>query len=164
MEKNKEFKYKLSGKWRFFHLTYATMLCVFVILFFSIALSRDTTFFQKWIMAPIFIIISIVYARREISRALTETLVITPSGVEYATFDFNLFSKWGDIKRIAKERDYFIKVTGICVDKATSEIRKSNLGTTNSEFFIPISTFSKNWEDSEVGKQIRKYAPQLFDQ
>lgn len=29
--------------------------------------------------------------------------------------------------------------------------------------FIPLSIFAKNWRDSDLGQQIRQYAPHLFD-
>jgi hypothetical protein len=29
--------------------------------------------------------------------------------------------------------------------------------------FVPLSIFAKNWRDSDLGQQIRQYAPHLFD-
>jgi hypothetical protein len=29
--------------------------------------------------------------------------------------------------------------------------------------FIPLSPFDKNWRDSELGQQIKQYAPHLFE-
>ncbi|HAE60390.1 MAG TPA: hypothetical protein DCG54_13015 [Anaerolineae bacterium] len=29
--------------------------------------------------------------------------------------------------------------------------------------FIPLSTFAKNWRDSDLGQQIKQYAPHLFE-
>lgn len=92
-------------------------------------------------------------------------LVISPEGIEYHQVGYNVRTTWNNLARIEKIRAGRIMVDGLTlyepalyVDKWLSGIKYIQ---TRGQV-IPLSLFKHDWLDSELGQDIKKYAPHLF--
>jgi hypothetical protein len=112
-----------------------------------------------------FTIISAVYWIRK------ENIVISSEGIEYDGPDVAFGTKWKNIEKISSGWYFPIKPEGLIVDKSSIRTTKMAIGTVkrfplwifSRKVFIPLSCFSNNWRDSELGQQIKQYAPHLFE-
>ncbi len=115
---------------------------------------------KAWFIS-FFVFAGALYA---IIHALTERIIVSPSGITIQVLDFATSLKWEDAVQI--------KQYPIFNYEALSFQGKVNItdtqGTPNSEIFwdnpsINLSRYSENWRDSEIGQQIKQYAPHLFE-
>ena len=97
-----------------------------------------------------------------------EQLIISEGGIEHESFGYRLHSKWVNTKYI-KSIGTLGHINGINVlpDNLFPWLKLpirwlANI-TSQGEYFIPLSMFDINWRDSELGQQIKQYAPHLFD-
>jgi hypothetical protein len=85
-----------------------------------------------------------------------QSITISPDGIFYYIRPF---------LKIEVGWDGFQK-TGTFLFREGLFIKESYL-LANGKFlfitFIPLSIFSKNWRDSDLGRQIKRYAPHLFE-
>jgi len=97
-------------------------------------------------------------------------IVVSASGVVWNGPGFTLSTHWKHIVRISHRVYGFSIQEGLTVTKITVQIHKTGIGYLPTPWhippvrpFIPLSCFFDNWRDSELGKQIRQYAPHLFE-
>ncbi len=122
-------------------------------------------------LQPVFIAFVLIGLFLEIPTILFfgKSITISVDGIEYRLglkrMCFRLKIGWNGFRRIGRfgfteglfiNNHYFLRLThSFLPDWETY----SNFAT---YFFIPLSIFSENWCDSELGQQIKQYAPHLF--
>jgi hypothetical protein len=95
---------------------------------------------------------------------------INDTGVEYNSARVVFQAEWQDLEKISFGWHEQIKQEGIVVDKLRLKTKNSFQELPSKEFFlanstkvfIPLSCFSETCRDSELGLQIKQYAPHLF--
>ena len=111
-----------------------------------------------------------------IKNITSEHIVLSDTGIEYHRFGATYNVNWENLEEI-NTRWIILpllmmppKQEGICIDPSLIRITEWWLGYDtcysyerwNKEMFIPLSIFSENWRESELGRQIKQYAPHLF--
>lgn len=104
-----------------------------------------------------------------------ESIVLTENNIVYTTSGITIRAYWNDIEEIKR---IFIYVFGsrqdcLVIDQSKVKITSTDLrgqflsplsaGWNLQKAIIPLSHFAPNWRDSELGQQIKQYAPHLFD-
>jgi hypothetical protein len=99
----------------------------------------------------------------------SEHIVISNNGIEYHRLGLTFNVKWENMKEINGYWSMPFKQEGIYVDPDIIRITEWGLGSYKAyggwsrKAFIPLSKFSENWRDSELGEQIKQHAPHLFE-
>ena len=98
-------------------------------------------------------------------------LVVSEKGVVWNGPGFTLSTTWEHAARISHRVYGFSVQEGLTVTKIMVQIHETGIGylPTPWQFppvrpFIPLSCFVDNWRDSELGQQIKYYAPHLLEQ
>ena len=95
-----------------------------------------------------------------------EHIILTENEITFCRLGLEFKTRWGNIEAIG----VFLFQEGLYIDKSKIKIMKWFLGTIETymglgqEVFIPLSFYSTHWRDSELGQQIKQYAPHLFEQ
>ena len=102
-----------------------------------------------------------------------EHIVVSEKGIEYYIPGVIFETDWKSIEKISIHWRYGFRHECLLMDNSQIRMKKWSffLGRNLSmpfEFFtrktlIPLSGFSENWRDSELGQQIKQYAPHLFE-
>lgn len=101
-----------------------------------------------------------------------ESITITPETIEYNTPGMILVVKWKDIEEISHCWRFLIRQECLVLDRSNSTIKEWALYANTyshplknylQSVAIPLSCFSENWRDTELGQQIKQYAPHLFE-
>lgn len=110
-----------------------------------------------------FVVISLVSTMYYLNTA---KIIVTENGIEYhAPLVFAIEVVWGTIEEIK----YYWFREGLFVERTSINVKYANRNTYATfmgygrSAFIPLSSFSDNWRDSELGQQIKQYAPHLFE-
>ncbi len=82
---------------------------------------------------------------------LISRIIVSEMTITYKSHGPRLVANWNDILRIGSKDRLFVHMEGLYIP-----------GKSNSNDFIPLSYFSNNWRDSELGQQIKQHAPHLF--
>jgi hypothetical protein len=90
-----------------------------------------------------------------ISIVLNQKLIISRAGIEYHVGWARMEAKWKDVTGLGFRWGPLPRMEGLLVP-ATGE-------RTPFEKFIPLSIFADDWRASELGGQIKKYAPHLLE-
>ena len=141
-----------------------------IILFWSII--GLIIFFSEQVynVLPI-IFIGIVGTIINVRNANTTRIVVFKKGIKWYRSGFIYWTRWEYIAKIS-HRFYGLSIQeGFVVNKLMIHFRKWGIGNITSPWnilflksrpFIPLSCFSNNWHTSELGQQIKEYAPHLF--
>ena len=92
-----------------------------------------------------------------IGIVINQKLVIAHKGIEYHVGLSRIEVRWKDVEKIVSRWDVFPKTEGLIVPKT------GDLPLLLSKLFIPLSLFAENWRESDLGLEIKKHAPHLFD-
>lgn len=105
-----------------------------------------------------------------IIHAYTEKLLLSPSGITLQIIGLQASVKWNDINRIGRVSNF----PGKGFEALFTQ--KEKVSVTNgkgkqvqdpplfNEVSIKLSRYSENWRNSELGQQIKQYAPHLFEE
>jgi hypothetical protein len=101
-------------------------------------------------------------------RVYSEYLTLSENGIIFNTAHNKTKAAWSDVEKTSSSLWWFFKTDGLFVIK--SEFNSKSLSFSslfdkswlNRRRFIPLGIFSDNWRDSELGQQIKQYAPHLF--
>ncbi len=99
----------------------------------------------------------------------TERVTLSDSGIEYHRIGLTFHTKWENLRDINTHWFSFFEQEGISLDPDLIRITEwwqgsyKTYGGWSQKVFIPLSKFSDNWRDSELGQQIKQYAPHLFE-
>jgi len=107
--------------------------------------------------------VSLYFCVMYVYRGFREELIISPQGIRYTTFGYKLFVGWSNVKRMGKIARNGLE--GVYVSAQPNEVQTWMGGTptTEKEFFVPLGIFSKKWQETVIGEQIKQYAPHLFE-
>lgn len=120
----------------------------------------------------LFIIILIVEIRF-VYWIRKENISISDMGIVYDTPGLVLEVKWEDIQNISHCWRFLIRQECLVVDQSHAKIKRWAVYANSyphplknyiQSIAIPLSCFSENWRDSELGQQIKQYAPHLFEE
>ena len=108
-----------------------------------------------------------------IQKIRNEHIVVSEKGIEYHAPGVIFETAWKNIEIISKYWHNGFRQDCLLVDSSQVRMKKwsfflgRNLpmpfGFTLQKTLIPLSGFSENWRDSELGQQIKQYAPHLFE-
>lgn len=131
-----------------------------LVLLFFFTITQSNTF--------CFGIISIYTLFFAIKNILSEHIILSSSGIEYHRVGLTFHTKWESLREVNLHWFTPIEQEGIFVDPDLIRITEwwigsYEYGVWRQKAFIPLSKFSDNWRDSELGQQIKRYAPHLFE-
>ncbi|MEW5830559.1 MAG: hypothetical protein AB1846_16840 [Chloroflexota bacterium] len=157
-------QYFATSKQKLFYTILGTFFLAFSVLFgYVVVESWFTNAFEAFyrITSPLIFLISVSWTLRCFYRGYYEKITLSERGVEYNTLGYVVDIKWNTAKRLGTNWDGFYKSTGLFASDYSMK-KKSWLPNMFKETFIPLSIFSSNWSDSDLGQQIKLYAPHLF--
>lgn len=97
--------------------------------------------------------------------AIQIRLIISPAGIEYYQVGYSVKTTWDNIARIGKIPTGRIMAEGLILSEpalfVSSWLARVKYIQTRGKL-IPLSSFKRNWKASELGQNIKKYAPRLF--
>ncbi|RJP55579.1 MAG: hypothetical protein C4583_00400 [Anaerolineaceae bacterium] len=141
------------------------ILCLVIILGVFGLLQDELRTFQLFCLLPYIILYEVYSIAESLFRVNYEKLLLSPTGIEYHAFSYMVYSEWGDLNRIGNDPSYLRRKTECIVTKSNNVKNRIpfrwlfRMERTNC---IPVSLFFENWRDSELGQQIKQYAPHLF--
>jgi hypothetical protein len=100
-----------------------------------------------------------------------ENISVSDAGIMYDTPGMILEVKWEDIQKISHCWRFLIRQECLIVDQSRVKIKgwaiyANTYSRPFEKYFqsiaIPLTSLSDNWRDSELGQQIKQYAPHLF--
>ena len=99
----------------------------------------------------------------------TSYIVISESGIVWYSLGITFWTRWKYIEKISRRLYCFSIQEGLTINKLMIRLNNKGIGYMPMPWqippvkpFLPLSCFSKNWRDSELGQQIKQYAPHLF--
>jgi hypothetical protein len=133
-------------------LEFAAMTPAAVLIYAGLTNHLDPTPFVAGLFGG-----SFCMATGMIGIVLNQKLVVAHSGIEYHVGLSRIKASWKDVEKIVSRWDVFPKTEGLIVPKT------GELPLLLSKLFIPLSLFAENWRESDLGQEIKKHAPHLFD-
>ena len=107
-----------------------------------------------------------------IQTILNEHVIVSEKGIEYYAPGVIFETDWKSVEQISKYWRKGFRHDCLVIDNSRVRMKKWSFFSgrnlpTPVEFvprktLIPLSGFSDNWRDSELGQQIKQYAPHLF--
>lgn len=101
--------------------------------------------------------------------APTSHIVVSEEGVMWHSPGFTLWARWENLEKISHRFYGFSIQEGLAGTKPMVRINNTGIGFLPTPWqlppvkpFIPLSCFVDNWRNSELGRQIKQYAPHLF--
>jgi len=98
-----------------------------------------------------------------------EKIEISGKGIEYHRLGLTFNTKWENVRELETQWFPPFEQEGILLDPDQIRITEwwsgnyTGYGGWGRKSFIPLSKFSETWRDSELGQQIKQYAPHLFE-
>jgi hypothetical protein len=121
-----------------------------------------TVFLQ---LSPVFIVFVSCLALFMAYSAIQIRLVISPNGIEYYQVGYGVRTSWDNVARIGEIPAGLIMAEGLILYEPALFVGKLFSGVKYIQTrgqVIPLSLFKRDWVDSELGQQIKRYAPHLF--
>jgi hypothetical protein len=107
-----------------------------------------------------------------LGKIRNEHIIVSENGIEYHTPWLIVETKWAGVEKLSFYWHNGFRYECLLVDNSQTRIRKwvfpernpptPFIGMYNKTIF-PLSCFAENWRDSELGQQIKQYAPRLFE-
>ena len=148
--------YYLTSKFKILYAIIATLLTILAYRLFS----------PFYICVGIFAAINLSMFFKNIA---SEKIVISDKGIEYHRLGLTFDTTWKNVREIDTKWFPPFQQEGIPLDPDQIRITEWSTGNytpnvgLSGRSFIPLSKFSENWRDSELGGQIKQYAPHLFE-
>ncbi len=105
-----------------------------------------------------------------VKSIISEHIALSSSGIEYHRLGLTFHAKWENTREINIHWFAPFEQEGIFINSDLIQITEwwqgsyKAYGGWSQRAFIPLSKFSDNWRDSELGRQIKQYAPHLLEQ
>jgi hypothetical protein len=141
--------------WSFLAIGLRELLILFIVMF-----DADKTDFVRHLLF-ILVFVSAIYI---VIQAYTEKIVVSPLGITLHLPGLHVLMKWEDVERISRSRTLGVSYEAIFAPKSKAVITGiQSFGIFGEKVSINLFRYSENWRDSELGQQIRQYAPHLFE-
>lgn len=154
--------YYLTSFWKYYSLLSGSVLLWFVMG----AIAYHGQYFDLVFLASI---LGLADTTRAFYKAPASHITVSRSGVVWHSLGFTLSASWEDIEKISHSIYGFSIQEGLSITKLKVRINEEG-GYLPTPWqspplkpFIPLSCFGDNWRDSELGQQIKQYAPHLFE-
>lgn len=156
-------KFELLYKYKLLNLTIAILWLSFLVgltLYFVPTTSC---------LIPCAILLWVINIPITIRGGNKEYLITNDNTIEYHRLGASFEVNWNDIEKISYRSYLYTRQECLVTDQSKLKIKSMsfwgswyelNSGNNTS---IPISCFAENWRDSELGQQIKQYAPHLFE-
>ncbi len=129
--------------------------------------------FSKFYCLQIYLIGIGLFSIYNINQTIrNEHIVVSEKGIEYHSPGMILEAKWEDIEEISFRWYQGIRNECLLIDNSKIRLKKWSFParyppttlweSLRQKTIIPLSCFSDNWHNSELGQQIKQYAPHLF--
>src|SRR4030095_7268463 len=155
--------YYLTSFWKYYSLLSGSSLFWFILG----AISYQGKSFDFVFLTSILGLIDIALAFYNIP---TSHIVVSEDGVVWHSLGFTLWIRWEDVEKISHQFYGFSIQEGLASTKLMVQINKTGVGYLPTPWqippvkpFIPLSCFVDNWRTSDLGQQIKQYAPHLFE-
>ncbi|MBI5841474.1 MAG: hypothetical protein HZB19_15385 [Chloroflexi bacterium] len=117
------------------------------------------------------LVLGIFYFYSNFHALNDEYLVLDDKAIEYHRRGSIFEIKWSDAEAISPRWFIWGKQDSLIVDKSKVKIQSmSTFGASYltrifnlQETFVPLSCFSENWRNSDLGQQIKQHVPHLFE-
>ena len=96
-----------------------------------------------------------------VRRAIKEHISLSDNGIEYNRPGIIFETKWENIESSGMHWTIAGNQEGFFVDRSKIKLKEWYVGHIRQRVFIPLSCFSNNWRNTELGQQIKQYAPHL---
>lgn len=154
--------YYLTSFWKYYSLLSGSVLFWFILA----AIAYQVKFFDFVFLASM---LGLIDTARTASSIPAPSIVISKHGVAWHSLGFTLSTSWEDIEKISHHMYGLSIQEGLAATRLKLQIHNTGTGylptpwqTPPFKPFIPLSCFVHNWRDSELGGQIKQYAPHLF--
>jgi len=150
--------YYISLRWKIIHTLWSVVTAGLILGAFS--------YFLKFFLI-MYIIFGAIFLVAGIYTLSHTKIIITEKGIEYhVPLAFAYEVLWGNIDEVGYywfREGLFADRNSININYVSRNIYATFMGYRQS-VFIPLSSFSNNWRDSELGQRIKQYAPRLFEE
>ncbi len=118
-------------------------------------------FFHEFILVPWFIFQFFISLMACFYNLDNEKVIVSDDGIEYKALGVNIQAKWSELRMWKNPPRSLRKLETITVENRN--VRRNFTGIfTHYYDVIPIFRFGPKWRNTSLGKEMRKYAPQLF--
>lgn len=151
-------------KVRLFYTGFLVLAALLLGLFVAFRLGKDT---EDQCLRIVLCLGICGWALMSYSWAWHTRLVISPDGIEYCTPYHRIPTTWDNIKSIGRIPMFTSYGEGLFLRQPALQGNKWlnwNARLMQLDRFIPLSPFAEQWRDSELGQDVRRYAPYLFVQ
>jgi len=152
-------EFYVTAKWKLIYGFFAIVSAVGLFLsLYGIISIRGLFTFREYLLFPeallfFYYMINNCYKYFQVIRT-------NSNAIYFRDFGYRVTAEWKDIRQI--ERRGVLECLFINKRKRMVNVWFPGILLGQSEVVIPISKFDKNWRDSELGQQIKQYAPHLF--
>ena len=97
--------------------------------------------------------------------AIQIRLVISPEGIEYYQVGYSVRTSWDNVARIGEIPAGRIMAEGLILYEPALFVDRLFSGAKYIQTrgqVIPLSLFRRDWVESDLGQEIKKYLPHLF--
>lgn len=145
-------------------LSVSILLMVFISTIISV-LQKDINKFQLFCLLPWLILLTPLSIADDRFRINHEKILLSPNGIDYRAFAYEVSAEWNELKMIEKDPALLSNLEWIITDskKIKNKLLLWQLLRWERRNYIPVYLFAENWRDSELGQQIKQYAPHLFE-
>jgi len=158
--------YYLTSRSNYIYFGFSMVALVTIIGLF-LYFFRNTLCFQVYLLGCGLYSVYILF-----QKLRNEHVVVTQKGIEYFAPGIILEVDWESIEKISSHWRYGFQHECLLVDNSRVRMKKwhvfnsgvpTPINFLSAKTIVPITCFSENWRDSELGQQIKQYAPHLFN-
>jgi hypothetical protein len=158
-------EYRFTSFWKWFHRIYgaffavAPLLILYDFTFKNNFIGRDDYCLIPWLIA-----LCVFYAIHGLFHGYFERDILSPDGFQYHTLGYSFRTDWKNLQQTGNRWQGLIyKFEGVFVRYFSDDLKVWLPGVIwGKEIFVPLSMFSDPWSNSDLGQQIKQYAPHLF--
>jgi hypothetical protein len=154
--------YYLTSFWKYYFLLSGSILFCFVL----VAIAYQVKYFDFMFIAAM---LGLADATRTFYDVPAPRIVVSKHGIAWHSLGFTLSTDWEDIEKISRHVYGLSIQEGLAATRLKLQIHNTGMGYLPTPWqvppakpFIPLSCFVDNWRDSELGVQIKNYAPHLL--
>jgi hypothetical protein len=160
--------YYLTSRSQYLYFGLSTIMLAIFITFFLYVFHADSHIYIY------FLGLGLVGIFFTLHKILNEHIIVFEKGIEYHAPGVIFEMDWESSEKISTYWYDGFPTECLMVDNSQIRLKKwsfffgRNIPTPieiySRKTLIPLSCFANNWRDSDLGQQIKQYAPHLFEQ